>query len=291
LSGVINQKEEQWTSPLVDCNRQFGDSQKAIMLRTIAPVALLAVATAFASAGLPSDAGAAEIKVLSAAVMKPVFAELAGQFEQVTGHKLTISYVPAAAARSRAEAGETFDVAILQRPAAEELAQLGRIESRGLTTLARSGLAVAVRRGLTKPDIGTVDAFRQALLAARSISYPDPAQGHAAGALFLKIIDRLGISEQVNAKAKLQKRAFSESPPEDHADLGIAQPTEIFITPSVELVDLIPEELQDYDRFSWAAGVAAHAREPAAAAALVRFLTSSKAALVMKKRGMEPGAL
>ena len=98
--------------------------------------------------------------------MKPVLAELAGQFEQTTGHRLTISYVPAGAARSRVEAGETFDVAILQRPAAEELAQLGRIEPRGLATLARSGLAVAVRRGLRKPDIGTVEAFKQALLAA-----------------------------------------------------------------------------------------------------------------------------
>jgi molybdate transport system substrate-binding protein len=261
------------------------------MLRTIAPVGALAVGAFLVSTGLTSDAGAADIKVLSAAVMKPAFAELAGQFEQATGHKLTITYVPAGAARSRVEAGETFDVAILQRPAAEELAQLGRIESRGLTTLARSGLAVAVRRGLTKPDIGTVDAFRLALLAAASISYPDPAQGHAAGALFRQIIDRLGIAGEVNAKARLQKRAFSESPPEDYADLGIAQPTEIFITPSFELVDLIPEDLQDYNRFSWAAGVASNAKEPAAAAALVRFLTSSKAALVMKKRGMEPGAL
>jgi molybdate transport system substrate-binding protein len=100
------------------------------MLRTIAPVA--AVAVVLVSAGLRSDAGAAEIKVLSAAVMKPVLAELTGQFEQTTGHKLAVSYVPAGAARSRVEAGETFDVVILQRPAAEELAQLGRIESRGV---------------------------------------------------------------------------------------------------------------------------------------------------------------
>ena len=184
-----------------------------------------------------------------------------------------------------------FDVAILQRPAAEELAQQGKINPRGMTTLARSGLAVAVRRGMAKPDISTIEAFKQALLAAKSISYPDPAEGHAAGALFSTIIDRLGIADQVNAKAKLQKRAFSKSPPEDYADLAIAQPTEIFITPSFELVDLIPEDLQDYNRFSWATGVATNAKEPAAAAALIRFLTSSKAALVMKRKGMEPGAL
>src|SRR6185295_992917 len=99
-------------------------------------------------------------------VMKPVFNELADQFEQASGHKLIINYVPAGAARRRVQAGELFDVAIVQRPSAEELVQLGRIEARSLITLARSGLAVAVRRGLPKPDISTVDAFRQALLDA-----------------------------------------------------------------------------------------------------------------------------
>jgi molybdate transport system substrate-binding protein len=263
------------------------------MLRTVTAAAALALAGSFLSAGLGSDAGAADIKILSAAVMKPVFTELAEPFTQTTGHKLTITYVPAGAARDRVEAGETFDVAILQRPAAEELAQHGRINPRGITTLARSGLAVAIRRGMAKPDVRTIEAFRQALLDARSVSYPDPAQGHAAGALFSRIIERLGIADQVNAKAKLQKRAFSESPPEDYdyADLAIAQPTEIFITPSFELIDLIPEDLQDYTRFSWAAGIATNTKEPAAAAALIKFLTSSRAALVMKRRGMEPGAV
>ena len=140
--------------------------------------------------------------------MKPVFTELVDEFEQTTRHKLTISYVPAGAAKSRIEAGETFDVAILQRPAAEELAQQGKINSRGMTTLSRSGLALAIRQGMTKPDISTIEAFKRALLEAKSISYPDPAQGHAAGAHFSKIIDRLGIAAQINAKAKLQKRAF-----------------------------------------------------------------------------------
>src|SRR5262249_24455710 len=183
-----------------------------------------------------------------------------------------------------------FDVAIVQRPAAEELARMGKIEPR-TTTLARSSLAIAVRRGLPKPDISSVDAFKETLLAAGSVSYPDPAEGHAAGAHFRQIIERLGIAEQVNAKAQLQKRAFSASPPSDYADLAIAQPTEILITPAFELVDLIPEDLQDYNRFSWSAAIATNTREPAAAAALIRFLTSSRAALVMKKKGMEPGAL
>ena len=260
------------------------------MRRTIVPAAVLAAGFCLAVNGLQSAAVAAEVKVLSAAVMRPVFIELIEPFEQSTGHKLTISYVPAGAVRRRVEVGEPFDVAIVQRSAAEELAQMGKIEPR-MTTLARSGLAVAVPRGTPKPDISTVDAFRKALLAASSISYPDPGEGHAAGAHFRQLIERLGIAEQVNAKAKLQKQAFSASPRSDHADLAIAQPTEIFITPDFELVGLIPEDLQDYNRFSWATGIATNSKEPAAAAALVRFLTSSRAALVMKRKGMEPGAL
>jgi len=261
------------------------------MLKAFSSLALWAVGFLLAPPALIAEADAAEIRVLSAAVMKPVFAGIADSFEQSTGHKLVISYVPAGEARRRVEAGATFDVAILQRPAAEELVQLGRIDRASMKTVARSGLAVAVRRGAPKPDIGTVDGFRRALLAARSVSYPDPAQGHAAGAQFSMILEQLGIAREVNAKAKLQKGPFSESPPEDHADLAIAQPTEILLTPEFDLVDLLPEELQDYSRFSWTAALPINPRQPAAAAALIQFLTSSKAALVMKRKGMEPGAL
>lgn len=261
------------------------------MNRLVVPIAVLAIGSCYLPAGMTSRACAAEIKVLSAAVMKPVFAELAGDFEQATGHKLRISYVPAGAARSRVEAGEVFDVVVLQRPTAEELARWGKLDPRAITTLARSGLAVAVRKGVAKPDISTVAAFTQALLAAQSISYPDPAEGHAAGAHFRTILDRLGVAVPVDAKSKLQKRALSESPPQDYADLAIAQPPEILRTPAFEFVDLLPEDLQDYDRFSWAIGTAVNTKETAAGAALIRFLTSAKAALVMKKKGMEPGAL
>lgn len=259
------------------------------MNRTTVPAAVLAAGVFLISAA--SLAGATEIKVISAAVMKPVLTELVGEFEQTTGHKLRISYEPAGAVRNRVAAGERFDVVILQRPAAEEMVRQGRVDPIGLATFARSGIALAIRSGMAKPNIGTIEAFRDALLAAKSISYPDPAVGHAAGAQFRKIIERLGIAEQINAKAKLQKKPFSESPPEEQADFGIAQPTEILVTPGYQLVDLIPEDLQDYDRFTWTVGVVTSSKEPKAAAALIKFLNSSRAALVMKKRGMEPGAL
>src|SRR5262245_55932844 len=152
------------------------------MLKAVSSVASWAVGFLLVSPALIAEADAAEIRVLSAAVMKPVLTEIADSFEQTTGHKLAISYVPAGEARRRVETGATFDVAILQRPAAEDLVQLGKIDRASMKTVARSGLAVAVRRGTPKPDVSTVDAFRRALLAAKSVSYPDPAQGHAAGA-------------------------------------------------------------------------------------------------------------
>src|SRR3954453_15302946 len=104
------------------------------MLRTINPAAALALGFSLVSPSLGSDAAAAEIRVLSAAVMKPVFSELVDQFEQASRHKLIISYVPAGAARRRVEGGELFDVVIVQRPAAEELVQLGKIDARSITT-------------------------------------------------------------------------------------------------------------------------------------------------------------
>jgi acetyl esterase/lipase len=238
--------------------------------------------------GMTADA--AEVKLLSAAVMKPVLGELAGQFQQASGHTLTIEYESAGVVRERVQAGGTADVAIIQRPVVDALQQQGKIRPGSVVTLARSGVAVAVRKGAPKPDIGSVEALKRTLLAARSIAYPDPAAGHASGIHFRGVLERLGIATEVNAKAKLQKCAFAQCPPEDHADIGITQPMEILATPGYELVGWLPAELQDYDRFTWAAGVTANASEPDAARALVRFLASPTAAGAIKRRGMEPVA-
>src|SRR5262245_36832862 len=122
------------------------------MRRTIAPAAMLVAGFCLVMGGLQSGAVAAEVKVLGAAVMRPIFAELTEPFEHATGHKLIISYVPAGAVRRQVEGGEAFDVAIVQRSAGDELVRMGKIEPR-MTTLSRSGLAIAVRRGMPKPDI------------------------------------------------------------------------------------------------------------------------------------------
>ena len=104
------------------------------------------------------------------------------------------------------------------------------------------------------------------------------------------MLERLGIADQVNAKAKLQKGTFAGSPPEDHGEIGITQPMEILATPGFELAGWLPPELQDYEKFTWAMGVTSNAKEPAAGEALVKFLSSPTAAALIKKKGMEPAA-
>ena len=238
---------------------------------------------------LVETANAAEVKLLSAAVMKPVLVDLASEFERATGHKLTITYESAGVVRDRVQAGENADVAIIQRPVVEALLKQGKFQPGSTVTLARSGVGVAVRAGAIKPDISTVEAFKQSMLAAKSIAYPDPAAGHASGIHFRGVLERLGIADQVNAKAKLQKGTFAGSPPEDHGEIGITQPMEILATPGFELAGWLPPELQDYEKFTWAMGVTSNAKEPAAGEALVKFLSSPTAAALIKKQGMEPG--
>ena len=238
---------------------------------------------------LVETANAAEVKLLSAAVMKPVLVDLASEFERATGHKLTITYESAGVVRDRVQAGENADVAIVQRPVVEALLKQGKFQPGSTVTLARSGVGVAIRVGAVKPDISTVEAFKQSLLAAKSIAYPDPAAGHASGIHFRGVLERLGIADQVNAKAKLQKGTFAGSPPEDHGEIGITQPMEILATPGFELAGWLPPELQDYEKFTWAMGVTSNAKEPAAGEALVKFLSSPTAAALIKKQGMEPG--
>src|SRR2546425_9370938 len=102
----------------------------------------------------------------------------------MTGHRLTISYDSAGLVRTRIQGGEIADVAIIQKPAAEALSEQGKIARGSIVTLARSGVGLAVRKGAPRPDISSVDTFKQSLLGAKSIAYPDPTRGAASGVQF-----------------------------------------------------------------------------------------------------------
>ena len=236
-------------------------------------------------------AAAAEIKVLSAVAMRPALDELASQFERATGHRLTISYEVAGELRKRIESGEFGDVTILPRPWFEPLLTEGKIAAQSQMVIARSTVGVSVRLGAPKPDISSVAAVRQLLLAAASVVYADPARGGASGVHFVTVLEKLGIVEEMKPKTILIPGAgAAEVVARGEAQVAVSQTIDLIRVAGADYVGPLPPELQNTTDLVYSAGILTSAREPDAARALIKFLSGPEAARVIKERGMEPGA-
>ena len=244
--------------------------------RTLAFVILLA------QAGVVS---AAEIKVLSPAGFRPVLNELGPQFERSSGHKLVIAYGSAAAMKRQVEGGEAFDLAVLTTIFMDDVDKQGKIAAGTRTDVARSAMGVVIRAGAAKPDIGSVDALKRTLLAAKSVTYsPEGTTGiHLA-----RVLDKLGIADELKAKIKPAETpdAAIRAVASGEAELGFGVTSLILSTPGAELLGQLPAELQDYVVYAAAIGPAA--KEGEAAKALLAFLKSESVAPVIKAKGMEP---
>jgi molybdate transport system substrate-binding protein len=204
----------------------------------------------------PVIANAAEIKVWTARAFATVLAETGAQFERTTGHNLNVfSGLPNDFAR-RASAGEPFDVLISGSPPVEEWIKDGKIIAETRTNIARSGIGVAMRAGARKPDIGSVEAFKRALLEAKSIAYLRVGSGiYIAG-----LLERLGIAEAVKSKViRPESDIVSELVAKGEVELGMVVITQILTTPGVELVGPLPPEIQSYVTFT--GGVSANSKQ------------------------------
>lgn len=232
-------------------------------------------------------ASADEIKVLASVALTSTLNELAPKFESLSGNKVTIGYALAAQIKQRILQGEPTDVAILTRPMMEDLLERGKL-SGSLENFGGTPVAIAVRTGAVKPDISSVDAFKRTLLAAKSISYSDPEKGGASGVVFAKIIERLGLTGELKAKTILVPGAQAPSlVARGEAELGVAQASEIVPVSGAEVLGPLPGDLNSVTVFT--AGVGERSKVPAAARALIRFLTGPDAAPVLKAKGFEPG--
>ena len=249
-------------------------------------VAGLAIIGALAAGG--SVAGAAEVKVLAAPNMRPILGDLAPEFERTTGNKLVISYAAPSLVNSRIEAGEATDVVVTLRGMLDDLSKQGK--TKDVITVGRSFIAVVVPAGKPKPDISSLAAFKQTLLAAKSIVHSDPTKGGLSGIFTARLITAMGIDDQIKPKLKLVPpggEALVAAVASGEAELGIDRLTVVDHKPGVDVVGLLSAEF-GVD-IVMGAGLAAGANEPAAAADLVKFLSSPTAAPVIKARGMEPG--
>src|SRR4051812_2727245 len=228
-------------------------------------------------------AAAADLRVMISAGFFGVYAELGPAFERASGHHLITARGPSMgdspeSIPSRLARGEAADVVILDAAAADELGRRGVLRDGSKVDLARSQIGMVVRAGAEKPDIGSVDRFRAALLAAKSIAYSDSSSGTYLSTVLFK---QLGIADEVLPKSRKIRGPPSGEPvaavvARGEAELGFQQVSELIHVAGISFVGPIPAELQPEVFF--AAALTREAKEPDAGTALIRFLTSAEAA-------------
>jgi len=229
--------------------------------------------------------GAADLKLLTAGAFKSVAQELAADFEMKTGHKVTIENDTAGGVARRVRGGEYVDVVVIPPGAMGPLLGSKLVES-SAKALARVGIGVSVKEGAPRPDISTVDAFKQSLLKARAIAYTDPASGGTAGTYLANLFEKLGIAAELKPKTVLVKGGLAgEKLISGEADIALQPTSELLAVPGTVLVGPIPLEVQTYILYSGA--VSTGARDQAAADALLRALWGPEKEPILKKKGME----
>jgi molybdate transport system substrate-binding protein len=245
--------------------------------RLIAPIVGSALAL------LASGTQAAEIKVLASTAVKTTLEELAPQFEKATGSKVDITFAPAAALKVKIDEGAAFDVAILAASVTNSLAGSGKIDMPA-TTIAHSGIGVAIRKGAPKPDISTTEAFKQTLLNAKSIGFTGAG---ATGAYLKTLFEKLGIADDLKPRLKPLQGAAGEAAASGEVEIGMTQISEILPYTGAELLGPLPPDIQSYTYFS--AVTSSSSKEADAAKAFIKFLAAPSALAVIKGKGMEPG--
>jgi molybdate transport system substrate-binding protein len=241
-------------------------------------------------ARMPESTKASTIKVISGGAFKQVLNALAEQYEKASGNALDLTYRTVGQHLQLIKSGEeSFDVAVLTPEAIDGLIKDGKVVAASRADLAKTGVGVVVKVGTPLPDISSVEAFKRTLLAARSVAYIDPAAGGSSGIYVGKLLERLGIAAEINAKAKLiHGGAVADHIADGEAEIGIHQISEILPVKGAVLVGPLPAEIQNFTVYS--AGVGTAAKDGAAARVLVKFLAGPYAGPIIKAKGMEPAA-
>lgn len=239
---------------------------------------------------MPPTAHAAEIRVVSGGAFKQVLNALAAQYRKDTGNSLAIVYQTVGQHLDLIRDGrESFDVAILTPAAIDGLIKNGKVVSGTRTDLAQTGIGVVVKAGAPLPDISSVEAFKHALLAAKSVAYIDPRAGGSSGIYVAELLQRLGISDQIAVKAVLvHGGAVADHVADGEAELGVHQISEILPVKGTTLVGPLPPQIQNFTVY--AAGLGSEARDSTPARGLLKFLSGPEAIAIMKAKGMEPAA-
>ena len=224
-----------------------------------------------------------EIRILTARGIATVLAVVGSEFERTSRRRLNITIGTAAALVRRINAGEPFDLFFGASDFVDTLIEDARIIPSTRTFIAGSMIGMEVRAGAPKPDISTVDAFKRALIQAKSIAY---LKEGASGIYVARLLERLGIASAIEAKVtRLETDTVSELVANGEIEMGMVVTTQILTTPGVELVGTLPPELQSAILFEGA--VSAGTDCPDAACKLLKFLSTPDVIAIFKSQGME----
>jgi molybdate transport system substrate-binding protein len=236
---------------------------------------------------LASPARAAELTVLTAGAFKFVAADLIPAYETSTGDKVILRGDTVGGLVRRINGGEAFDVVLMSPSGLSELAQAGKVAAGSEVRLAKVGVGVGVKAGSPAPDIGTVAAFKAAMLNARAVAYIDPASGGSSGIYLAKVFQTLGIADAMAPKSVLIKGGLAaEAVVDGRSDVVVQQISEIVAVPGVTLVGPLPAEIQN--ETVYAGGVATGSAVPDSARALLAVLAGPAARVVLAAKGMTP---
>jgi molybdate transport system substrate-binding protein len=243
---------------------------------------------ALALASLPgAHAQSKEVTLIAPGGIRAAVEQLIPGFEKKTGIKVKATFGSGLGTKKQVAEGGAFDVPIVQPPYPEVLAS-GNVVAGSAKTLATVSIGVAVRKGAPKPDVSTPDAVKRTLLAARSVSYPNPAGGAAAGVSFDATLKLLGIATQMEPKLKRAQGGAGAMAmvAKGEAEIGLTFLSEME-DPGVEPAGALPREISPPTTLT--GFVSSHAKDPSAAQALLDYLSSPAAAAVYKAQGMQPG--
>ena len=230
------------------------------------------------------------IKVLATTAMKTVFEELTPQLQKATGISVIARFGPSAQIEKRLTEGETADVAVLTAAAARDMIARGKVLAGSAIDVARSSLGVAVQRGAPWPDISSAEAFKRALLAAKSVAVSKPVGAGLSGAHMAKVFADLGIAAALAAKLKYGTGGVAGLVgliiERGEAEIGVQQIAELQAVPGIDFVGPLPQALQSVTPF--VAAIPASALHPQAGRRLIEFLITPQAKRVIKAKGLEP---
>ena len=250
---------------------------------------MLALAVVVALLAATGTAAAAEINALISTAIKAVTDELLPPFERANGHGIRASYGPSGALIRRFDGGQPADLFLTDSKAIDRLIEQGKVVP-GRTDFARTGIGICVRKGAARPDVSTAAALKRALVAAKSVAYAAPAGGSITGGHIIRMFETLGIAAEMAPKAKLAAGGpngrVSVLVSSGEAEIGMQQVSELLSNPDVEVIGMLPAELQLTTIYSGA--ITASAKEPAAARAMIDLLATPSAAAVFKAKGLDP---